>query len=83
MNIIFVTNLKQMNNKKLAKKLLLLSTIFFVLLTLIELLFKYFKILDVDQATFGDIIIRALLSAIIYFLILFFWQKRKTKSQSE
>jgi hypothetical protein len=69
-----------MKNKNLVVKLLL-SSIFFVLLTLIELLFKYFKVLD-DQSTF-DIIIRALLSAILYFSILFFWLKRKMKKAEQ
>jgi len=72
-----------MKNKKLVIKLLFASLAFFVLVVLIEFLFKYFRILDVDKSTFGDITIRALLSSILWFFILYFWLRRKMKKQSQ
>jgi len=70
-------------NKNIIIKLLLSSAIFFVLLTLIELLFKYFKILDTDKSTVSDIIRIAIISTVLWFFFMFFWIKRRLKKQNQ
>jgi uncharacterized BrkB/YihY/UPF0761 family membrane protein len=70
-----------MKSQSLVIKLLLSSAIFFIGFTLLMLLFKNFKILDIDKSSTSDVIAGAAITTALYFLFMFFWIKKRIKRQ--
>ena len=71
-----------MKNDNTFKTRLLISSIFFSFIFFsIQLLLKYFKLIDYD--IWPAIVIQSITSAVIWFFLMFYWMKRKFKNQSD